>query len=87
LWCKLLNEIDYPGEYEIQNIYFKVYDYEKKLNYIIYRLKDKNIAYIQSKDFLEHQDLDHIDVWLFEDPLIWDLIDQLEYEWEKILLQ
>ncbi len=86
-WCKLNKVIDYPWEYEIDNIYFKVLDDNWRLTYLIYGYNRKNIAFVQSQEILEKEELDNIDIWLFTNKTIWELIEKMEYEGEKILLQ
>jgi len=84
--CEVNKKIDYPWEYEIDSIYFKVFEIDWKLNYIISNFKAKNLAFIQSPEILEKEEFDHIDIWLFSNPLVEEFLDKLEYEGEKIKL-
>ena len=87
MWCDITKKIDYPGEYDIDSIYFKVFDIDWKLNYIITNLNGKNVAFVQSSQILEKEEFDNIDFWLFSDSLIEEFINKLEYEGEKIKLE
>lgn len=52
--------IDYPGEYEFDNIYIICTNDEDKLNYKI-RLTDKYIWYIQSSKFVKESFIEEMD--------------------------
>ncbi len=86
MWCTFVKQINYPWEYDINNVYFKVFDNNWKLNYIISNLNWKNIAYITSVEILEKEEFDNIDFWLFSDPIVEEFLNKMEYEWEKIKL-
>jgi hypothetical protein len=85
-WSKEKYIIEYPGEYDIQNIFLKVYLWnDNKLNYLI-RKNKKNFVIIQSVNILENKNFEKIDCWVFTDNKFVDLLDKLELEWEKIYL-
>lgn len=85
-WIQKIKIIDYPWEYEMSNIFFKVYlGNDNKLNYII-RKDNIVIAIIQSVNILESKNFEKINYWIFKDNKFSDMLDKLELEWEKINL-
>jgi hypothetical protein len=85
-------KIEYPGEYHFfvkdypEGIYFTVLEGEnRKLNYLIEKINDKIVAYIQNPKLLEESEIyENVEVWLFEDPAVEEMLDKLEYEGERI---
>ncbi len=85
-------KIEYPGEYHFNierysdGIYFTVVEWEnRKLNYLIEKVNDKVVAFIQSPSVLESSDIfENVEIWIFEDPAVEEMLDKLEYEWERI---
>ena len=91
---KNLKIVDYPGEYNFLeknlSLFFIVNeDKNNKLNYIIkWLLPDKNVAFVQSIDFLQQtEDLPTIHIWLLEDESLHTKLESLEYEWDFIVLK
>lgn len=79
-------KIEYPGEYDKDDIYFKVIeDSESKLNYFI-RTSENKVAIIQSPEVIKEEDFDNIDFWIYTQESIAKKIEEMEFEWEKILL-
>lgn len=79
--------VDYPGEYDIQDIGIECFlGADQKLNYII-TLPSKRIGIIQSSDVLDLDEVGNVTFWLYTDDKIANKIDQLELEWEKQKLE
>ena len=75
--------IDYPGEYDIQDIGIECFlGANNKLNYVI-ALNNKKIGIIQSPDVLDLDEVGEVNFRLYQDDKIANKIDQLELEWEK----
>ncbi len=75
--------VDYPGEYDIQDIGIECFlGANNKLNYII-QLDTKKIGIIQSADVLDLDEVGTVNFRLYQDDKIANKIDQLELEWEK----
>lgn len=75
--------VDYPGEYDIQDIGIECFlGANNKLNYII-DLKTKKIGIIQSADVLDLDEVGEVNYRLYQDDKIASKIDQLELEGEK----
>jgi len=75
--------VDYPGEYDIQNVSIHVsQNKDHKLNYMLI-LDWKRIWLIQSYQILDLDKFENADVWLYTDEKISSKIDQMELEWEK----
>lgn len=80
--------VDYPGEYDIQDITIQVFlGKNDLLNYLIV-YKNKRIALLQSPDILESTaDFAVAQEWIYTDDTVLAKLEQLEVEWEKIKLQ
>ncbi len=80
--------VDYPGEYDIQNITIQVFlGKNDLLNYLIV-YKNKRIALLQSPDILESTaDFAVAQEWIYTDDTVLAKLEQLEVEWEKIKLE
>lgn len=79
--------INYPWEYDKDDIFFKVYSSKEwNLNYII--KKDwKKIVLISSEDILEDQEIEWVDYWIYLDENVAKKLNEMELEWEKISLK
>jgi hypothetical protein len=72
--------VDYPGEYDIQDIGIECFlGANNKLNYII-QLDTKKIGIIQSADVLDLDEVGAVNFRLYQDDKIANKIDQLELE-------
>jgi len=72
--------IDYPGEYDIQDIGIECFlGANNKLNYVI-ALNNKKIGIIQSPDVLDLDEVGEVNFRLYQDDKIANKIDQLELE-------
>ena len=72
--------VDYPGEYDIQDIGIECFlGANNKLNYIIH-LENKNIGIIQSPDVLDLDEVGEVNFRLYQDDKIANKVDQLELE-------
>lgn len=81
------NLIDYPGEYDINEVGIQCFlGADQKLNYII-DLPSKRIGIIQSVDVLELDEVGNVNFWLYTDDRIVNKIDQLELEGERQKLE
>lgn len=79
-------KIEYPGEYDKDWIFFKVVeDSEGKLNYFL-RTDENKTVIIQSSEVLEKEEFDNIDFWIYTEESIAKKIEEMEFDWEKILL-
>lgn len=79
--------IDYPGEYDIQDIGIECFlGADQKLNYII-TLPNKRVGLIQSLDVLDLDEVGKVNFWLYTDDRVANKIDQLELEGEKQKLE
>lgn len=79
--------VDYPGEYDIQDIGIQCFlGADQKLNYII-NLPSKRIWIIQSLDVLDLDEVGNVNFWLYTDDKVASKIDQLELEGEKQKLE
>ncbi len=78
--------IEYPGEYDINWVFIKVYGSKDwKLNYV-FTVNNKKIWLIQSPKILEEDDVNSMYAWLYLDDSVEKKIDQLELEWKKFKL-
>lgn len=78
-----LNFIDYPGEYDLNGMFFTVSAGKGgELNYLI-NDKNKTYAFAQTEDALNNEDF-NADYWLFTNAHIAKMLDKMELEWEKI---
>ena len=78
--------IEYPGEYDINWIFIKVFwSKDWKLNYVI-ALKNKKIWLIQSPKILEEDEVSSMYAWLYLDDAVEKKLDQLELDWKKFKL-
>lgn len=78
--------VEYPGEYDINWIFIKVYlSKDGKLNYI-FTVNKKKIGLVQSPKILEEDDMNSMYAWLYLDDAVEKKIDQLELEWKKFKL-
>lgn len=78
--------VEYPGEYDIDGIFIKVYvAKDNKLNYV-FTLNNKKIWLIQSPKILEVDGINSMDAWIYLDDSVENKIDQLELEWKKFKL-
>ncbi|MEF2175764.1 MAG: hypothetical protein V3575_04805 [Candidatus Absconditabacteria bacterium] len=78
--------IDFPGEYDIDDIFFKVYEgKENKLSYF-FRLNGINIFLIQDPQIVERVENERIDCWLYLEETTEGILDKLELEGERIKL-
>jgi hypothetical protein len=73
--------VDYPGEYDIQNITIQVFlGKNDLLNYLIV-YKNKRIALLQSPDILESTaDFAVAQEWIYTDDTVLAKLEQLEVE-------
>lgn len=79
--------IDYPGEYDIQDISIKCFVGKwDKLNYVI-SMHGKTIGIFQSPEVLENDEVGVVNTWLYTDDRVAKKLDQLELEGEKIKLE
>lgn len=78
--------IDFPWEYDIDDIFFKVYEWrDNKLNYF-FRLNGENVFLIQDPQIVEREENERIDCWLYLDENTEKILDKLELEWERIMI-
>lgn len=83
-WKRSYSIIDFPWEYEQDWYHIKVYSWKDGLlNYII-KLNNKKVAIIQSTDILEKEEMEWIDIWLYDNEKILETLEKYEYEWAKI---
>lgn len=77
-------QVDFPGEYDIQNIFIKAFvGKNKKLNYI-FGLDNMKIGVVQSPDILEEEnEFANTDETIYTDDSIASKLDQIEYEGQK----
>lgn len=76
--------IDYPGEYEKDNVTIKVVaDKGGALNYLL-KYNNQIVAFVQSASALDDEDFTAAKYWLYADPFIAKTIDKMELEGEKI---
>lgn len=77
-------QIDFPGEYDIQNIFIKAFvGKNKKINYI-FGLDNMKIGIVQSPDILEDEnEFANTDEIIYTDDSIASKLDQIEYEGQK----
>lgn len=80
--------VDYPGEYDIQNISIQCFlGKNNLLNYLI-AYNSKRIALLQSPDILESTaEFAVAQEWIYTDDAVLAKLEQLEVEGEKIKLQ
>ncbi|MEI8091458.1 MAG: hypothetical protein WCG98_04420 [bacterium] len=79
--------IDYPGEYDVQDISIECFlGADQKLNYII-TLPGKRVGIIQSPDVLELDEVGNVNFRLYTEDKILNKIDQLELEGERQKLE
>lgn len=85
-WLSDCFKIDFPWEYDKNEIFFKVYEWDEwKLNYII-KIQDKRIALIQTPWIIEKESFESIDEWLFTNDYTTIILDKLELDWNRINL-
>jgi len=78
--------IDYPWEYDIQDIFFNVYaGDENKLNYFI-KFEDKKIAIIQNPKAVEKDFFENVEYCIYTEDFTQNVLDKMEYEGEAINL-
>ena len=78
-----LNYIDYPGEYDLNNMFFDVSAGKwGELNYLI-KDGNKSYAFAQTEDALNNEDF-NAQYWLFTNPHIAKMLDKMELDGEKI---
>lgn len=78
-----LNFIDYPGEYDLNGMFFTVSAWKGwELNYLI-QDGNKTYAFVQTEDALNNEDF-NAQYWLFTNPHIAKMLDKMELDWEKI---
>jgi hypothetical protein len=78
-----LNYIDYPGEYDLNGMFFNVSSGKGgELNYLI-NDGNKTYAFAQTEDALNNEDF-NAHYWLFTNPHIAKMLDKMELEGEKI---
>lgn len=78
-----LTFIEYPGEYDINGIFLKVFAGKAgELNYLI-QDGNKEYAFVQTEDALSNDEFT-ADTWLFTNPHIAKTLDKMELEGEKI---
>lgn len=76
--------IDYPGEYDKDNVMIKVVeDKGGALNYLL-KYNNQAVAFVQSAQALDDEDFTTARYWLYVDPFIAKTIDKMELEGEKI---
>lgn len=78
--------IDYPWEYDIQDISFNVYLWdENKLNYFI-KYDSKYIAIIQNPKAVEKEHFQNVEYCIYTDDYTSNVLEKMEYEWESFNL-
>lgn len=78
--------VEFPGEYDIQNIIIKALLWkDNKLNYLV-TLKNKKYGIIQNPKILDEDEVGNMDYRLYLDDNVEKKIDQLELDWKKIRL-
>lgn len=85
-WKETEFKIEYPWEYDKDNIFFKVYALnDGKLNYFI-KVWEIKIALIQNPKALEKEEFDSVQQCLFTSENISRELDRIEFEGEKVFL-
>lgn len=83
-WKRSYSIIDFPWEYEKDWYHIKVYSWKDGLlNYVI-KINNKKVSIIQSIDILEKEEMEWIDIWLYDNEKVLEILEKYEYEWEKI---
>ncbi len=78
-----LSYIDYPGEYDVKEMFIKVFAGKAgELNYLI-QDGNKSYAFIQTEDALNNDEF-VAQTRLFTNPHMAKTLDKMEMEWEKI---
>lgn len=76
--------IDYPGEYDKDDFFVKVYEWDtQRLNFLI-KYDGKTICLIQTPGLLEKEELPTVNYWIYNDPYTATLLEKIELAWEKI---
>ncbi len=79
--------IDYPGEYDINGVLVMcILGKWNKLSYLL-TLDGEKVGLIQTDDVLNDDNVRNLDYWLYAEEKIALMIDQMELEGEKILLE
>lgn len=85
-WNKDYFTVSFPWEYDKEEISIRAYEWDsKKLNFFI-KFEDKNIFLVQTPNILESQDIPTVNNWIYNDPYTEKLLEKLELEWERYLL-
>lgn len=75
--------IEYPGEYDIDGLFIKVFPGKwGELNYLV-QDKNKIFAFVQTEDSLANDEF-VADEWLFVNPHIAKALDKMEMEWDRV---
>jgi hypothetical protein len=70
--------IDYPGEYDMQDLFIKVFvDKSSKLNYIIVD-GARSFAIVQSPRALDEDEISEADIIYYTDDAVEKMLDKLE---------
>ncbi len=82
------NLIDYPGEYDIEDINIQCFlGNNNLLNYLV-QYNEKRIAILQSPDILEsNSDFSIAQEWIYNNDAVLAKLEQLEVEGERIKLE
>ncbi len=72
--------VDYPGEYDIQDMFIKAFvDKSWKLNYIVVE-KNKSFAIVQSPRALDEDEISEASMIYYTDDAVEKMLDKLEME-------
>lgn len=80
-----LKTINFPGEYDINDIAISCFEADGTLSYII-RIDDQQVAILQNSAILEVENFDGVDEWICADAAIKEELESLELEWDITVL-
>ncbi len=78
--------ISFPWEYDVSDVSITCYEVEDSLHYVIQFADGERYSLLQHAAVLEKKDIEWIDTWYVTDSWIQQEIEQLELEWDIIIL-
>lgn len=80
-----LKTVDFPGEYDINDVAINCFEAEDMLSYII-RIDDQQVAILQNSAILEVANFDGVDEWVCANSSIKEELENLELEGDITVL-
>lgn len=85
-WSNKNFVINFPWEYDINDVFFKVVEWKDWLLNYFFRVDKTNVFLLQDPSILESKENERIDFWLYTDESALSILDRLELDWERLPL-